>query len=87
MKPIVNEIPRLNVEGNKLSGGFSSLQATQMAKIKGGGGTNGGCTNNALCNSGMNDSCSNRLGCEGTTNHACTNQYPCGVTKPVPVLQ
>lgn len=89
MKNILNKIPELRSTENKLSGGFTAMPAAQMAKIKGGGGTNQNCTNNSQCNAGTNQNCVNFLGCGGTTNiQPCTNSHPCdGINKPRPVLQ
>lgn len=77
MKKMLTNIPKLNTTDNKLSGGFSALPAKQMAKIKGGDGTNGGCTNNSQCNAGTNELCTNMIICGDASNTRCDNRGAC----------
>ncbi|MDR7211843.1 hypothetical protein [Flavobacterium piscis] len=62
----LNKLKSLKIDSNgKLSGGFTSLNTSQMSKINGGkapSDTNGYCTNTNGCG-GQNDQCTNTTSC------------------------
>lgn len=65
MKKGLNNVPKLKSENGALSGGFASLDASQMNKIKGGlkKDANTECQNSNDCTSGNNSSCTNSGAC------------------------
>lgn len=62
MKKKLNKVPKLKTENGILSGGFASLDAYQMNKIKGG-----------IAPADANASCNNPGDCTKTDNGVCTN--------------
>ena len=62
MKKELKKVPSLKTENGTLTGGFASLNASQMSKIKGG-----------KKQADMNASCNNPGDCTKTDNGSCTN--------------
>jgi hypothetical protein len=65
MKKTFNKVPKLKTENGTLSGGFASLDAIQMNRVKGG-----------KRRSDTNDTCHNIQQC-GSDNSGCTNDSQC----------
>ncbi len=62
MKKEFNKVPKLKEVNGTLSGGFASLDASQMNKIKGGKkapDNNVSCNNQGTCTGGDNGICTN----------------------------